>query len=72
MAIDALELTRKLVGIESTTYHEYPAGVFLEEFLKGEGWTVERMAVPKPAEGTPGAAGGGERFNVYAEMAGWG
>ncbi len=70
MAIDALELTRKLVQIESTTYHEYPAGVFLEEFLKGEGWTVERMAVPKPAEGTPGAAGGGERFNVYAEMAG--
>ena len=70
MAIDALELTRKLVAIESTTYHEYPAAVFLEEFLQEEGWTVERMAVPKPSEGTPGAAGGGERFNVYAQMPG--
>ncbi len=28
------------------------------------------MAVEKPAAGTPGAEGGGERFNVYAAMAG--
>jgi len=70
MAIDAVELTRRLVGILSTTYHEYEAGVFLEEFLAGEGWSVERMSVEKPAAGTPGAEGGGERFNVYAQIAG--
>ncbi len=70
MAIDAIELTRQLVGIPSTTYHEHDAGVFLEEFLAGEGWAVERMAVEKPEAGTPGAEGGGERFNVYAAMAG--
>lgn len=70
MGIDAVELTRRLVGIESTTYHEYAAGVFLHEFLEGEGWAVERMAVPKPEVGTPGAAGGGERFNVFAALPG--
>ena len=70
MAIDAIELTRKLVGIPSTTYHEHDAGLFLEQILIGEGWTVERMPVPKPPAGTPGAEGGGERFNVYAYAAG--
>ncbi|ADW69250.1 M20/M25/M40 family metallo-hydrolase [Granulicella tundricola] len=70
MAIDAVELTRQLVGIESTTYHEYPAGVFLHELLEGMGWAVERQEVPKPAVGTPGAECGGERFNVYAGMTG--
>ena len=70
MAIDAIELTRKLVGISSTTYHEHDAGMFLDELLTGEGWTVERMPVEKPAVGTPGAEGGGERFNVYAHVAG--
>ncbi len=40
MAIDAIELTRRLVGIASTTYHEHDAGVFLEAFLGGlrTGW----------------------------------
>lgn len=70
MAIDAIELTRRLVGIPSTTYHEYACGVFLEELLTAEGWVVERMAVAKPAAGTPGAEGCGERFNVVATMAG--
>jgi acetylornithine deacetylase len=74
MAIDPIELTRKLVNIHSTTYHEYDAGVFLHEFLAGEGWAVERMPVPKPEAGTPGAPDpdlpGGERFNVYAAMPG--
>ena len=70
MAIDAVELTRQLVKIQSTTYHEEPAGVFLEELLTAEGWTVERMPVERPVVGTPGAAGGGARFNVYARMAG--
>jgi acetylornithine deacetylase len=68
--IDVVELTKRLVAVPSTTYHEYEVGVFLEELLRGEGWTTERMAVAKPAAGTPGAEGGGERFNVYAEMAG--
>jgi acetylornithine deacetylase len=70
MAIDAIELTRRLVEIPSTTYHEEQAGVFLEQILRDEGWEVERMPVEKPAAGTPGAEGGGDRFNVYAQMAG--
>ncbi len=68
--MDAVELTRQLVGIESTTYHEYACGVFLDELLTSEGWVVERQAVPKPVDGTPGAQGGGERFNLYACAAG--
>ncbi len=70
MAIDAIELTRRLVNIPSTTYHEGACGEFLCEFLAGEGWEIERMPVPKPAAGTPGAEGGSERFNVYASMPG--
>ena len=69
MAIDAVELTRQLVGIESTTYHEHDAGVFLDDFLRREGWKVQRMEVDRPATGTPGAAGGGDRFNVFATLA---
>ena len=60
MAIDPVELTRRLVGIQSTTYHEHDAGVFLEQFLSAEGWAVERMPVDEA----------GERFNVYAAMDG--
>ncbi len=70
MAIDPLALTRQLVEIPSTTYHEHDAGVFLHEWLEQHGWAVERMPVPKPEQGTPGAEGGGERFNVYASQAG--
>jgi acetylornithine deacetylase len=70
MAIDPIELTRQLVNIHSTTYHEQAAGVFLHEFLAAQGWVVERMAVSTPAVGTPGAEGGGERFNVYAAVRG--
>ncbi len=70
MAIDPIELTRRLVRIPSTTYHEHDAGVFLAEFLASEDWAVERMPVERPAAGTPGAEGGGERFNVYAHMPG--
>ncbi len=66
MPIDPIELTRKLVAIHSTTYHEHDAGVVLDHTLTALGWQVERMPVPKPAVGTPGAEGGGERFNVYA------
>ena len=70
MAIDPIELTRQLVNIHSTTYHEHDAGVFLDEYLRSQGWTIERMPVPKPAVGTPGAEGGGERFNIYASIPG--
>ena len=70
MPIDAIELTRKLVNIESTTYHEGPAGAFLAEFLAAEGYAVEKMAVGQPDVALTPGAGGGERFNVYAAMAG--
>ena len=70
MPIDPIELTRQLVNIHSTTYHEHDAGVFLHEILAGEGWAVERMPVPKPDAGTPGAEGGGDRFNIFAAMPG--
>ena len=73
-AIDAIELTRQLVRIPSTTYHEYRAGVFLDEYLTAQGWSVERMPVPRPAAGTPGAEGAAgecmDRFNVVATMPG--
>ena len=70
MPIDPIELTRQLVNIPSTTYHEQAAGEFLASFLTAQDWAVERMPVPRPAAGTPGAEGGGERFNVYATQPG--
>jgi acetylornithine deacetylase len=60
--IDPIRFTRELAGIESTTYHEGPAGDFLAEFLAGRGWTVEKTPVPQPAE----SASNGPRWNVYA------
>ena len=70
MAIDPVALTRQLVEIESTTYHEGRCGVFLDEYLRGLGYQVEKQPVPQPAgENTPGA-GEGERFNVYATWPG--
>jgi acetylornithine deacetylase len=70
MSTDPIELTRQLVRIASTTYHEYAAGVFLDDLLTANGWQTERMPVAKPAVGTPGAEGGGERFNVFAKIPG--
>jgi acetylornithine deacetylase len=70
MAIDPIELTRQLVNIESTTYHEGAAGVFLHEFLEKERYTVERQAVAQPDRATTPGAGNGERFNVYAALPG--
>ena len=71
---DPIDLTRHLVAIESTTYHEHAAGTFLASFLEDQGWSVERMDVPRPVAGTPGAEGApGEcldRFNVFASMPG--
>ncbi len=70
MTIDPIELTRQLVQIPSTTYHEHECGVFLHGLLEGLGWTVERMPVPNPAAGTPGADGARDRFNVFASIPG--
>jgi acetylornithine deacetylase len=70
MAIDPIELTRRLVNIESTTYHEGLAAAFVAEFLGEQGWDVERMRVEQPdLQQTPGG-GTAERFNVYAAMHG--
>ena len=68
--IDPIALTRRLVDIESTTYHEAPAGEFLAGFLEDRGYVVERQPIdqPDPAQ-TPGG-GSGERFNIYAAPAG--
>ena len=70
MAIDPIALTRQLVDIESTTYHEGLAGAFLHEYLEGQRYKVERMAVAQPDLAQTPGAGSGERFNVYAAMAG--
>jgi len=65
MAIDPIQLTKQLVDIESTTYHEAPAGEFLAKFLAEQGYAIERQPVAQPHHAHPGA-GTGERFNVYA------
>ncbi|MGC2160838.1 MAG: M20/M25/M40 family metallo-hydrolase [Silvibacterium sp.] len=65
-ALDVVALTRSLVDIESTTYHEGPVGRFLADFLAGRGFAVETMAVPQPAESKSTS----ERLNVYAGAAG--
>jgi acetylornithine deacetylase len=66
MPIDPIALTKQLVDIESTTYHEARAGEFLRELFTREGWLVDTQAVEQPAaDWTPGG-GTGQRFNVYA------
>lgn len=70
MAIDPILLTRQLVDIESTTYHEGRCGEFLFEYLQGLGYNVEKQPVEQPElTRTPGG-GTGERFNLYATKAG--
>jgi acetylornithine deacetylase len=70
MAIDPIQLTKKLVDIESTTYCEGPAGVFLHEYLASLRYAVERMPVAQPDRACTPGAGTGERFNVYAALPG--
>ncbi len=70
MAIDPIQLTRQLVDIESTTYCEGPAGVFLHEYLIAQRYAVERMPVTQPDHASTPGAGRGERFNVYAALPG--
>lgn len=60
--IDPIQLTRDLVAIESTTYHEGPVGDYLAGFLTGLGWKVELTPVPQPTDSEPA----GPRWNVYA------
>lgn len=70
MPIDPIQLTRDLVNIDSTTYHEGAVGEFLADFLAHQGYAVERQAVSQPdSKLTPGA-GAGDRFNVYAAQPG--
>ncbi|HEY0263659.1 MAG TPA: M20/M25/M40 family metallo-hydrolase [Granulicella sp.] len=69
MAIDPISLTRQLVDIDSTTYHEGLAGAFLYDLLSAQRYVVERQEVSQPTPGTPGV-GSGERFNVYAALPG--
>jgi acetylornithine deacetylase len=61
-ALDPIRFTRQLVEIESTTYHEGDVGDFLEEFLRGRGWPVQKTPVPQPVE----SGRGDPRWNVYA------
>jgi acetylornithine deacetylase len=64
--LDPIVFTRQLCAIESTTYHEGAVGDFLEEYLAGRGWAVEKTPVEQPRE----SAGGGLRWNIYAGAAG--
>lgn len=66
MNIDAIDLTRKLVNIESISYHEGAVGAFLAEYLAARRYAVERMAVSQHDPAQTSGGGAGERFNVYA------
>ncbi len=60
--LDPVDLTRRLVDIESITYNEAAVGEYLDALLCERGFAVERMAVPQPAK----SRFTGERFNLYA------
>src|ERR1700749_2274074 len=60
--LDPLDLTPRVVKIESTTYNEGAVGEFLDGFLQDRGFAVERMPVTQPAN----SRYSGPRFNVYA------
>lgn len=70
MAIDPIALTRQLVDIESTTYNEGRCGEFLYEYLRGQGYDVEKQPVEQPETARTPGGGSGARFNVYATMPG--
>jgi acetylornithine deacetylase len=62
MTLDPIQLTRRLVDIESITYNEGAVGAFLAEFLATHGFAVEKMPVEQNAESRSTS----ERFNVFA------
>ena len=62
MSFDPVQLTRRLVDIESITYNEGAVGEFLAEFLTQRGFAVERMAVEQHQESRTTS----DRLNVYA------
>jgi acetylornithine deacetylase len=62
MSIDPVQLTRRLVDIESITYNEGAVGAFLAEFLANRNFSVEKMPVEQHKE----SRSTGERSNVYA------
>ena len=66
MSFDPVQLTRRLVDIESTTYNEGSVGAFLAEFLESRKFAVETTAVQQANESRIQ----GERFNVYASVLG--
>ena len=66
MTLDPVQLTRQLIDIESTSYGEGAAGVFLAELLDSRGFAVEKMHVA--SKGENGATT--DRFNVYASLPG--
>lgn len=68
--LDPIALTRQLVDIDSTTYHEGACGEFLAGFLAERGWDVRRQAVAQPDLAKTPGAGTGERFNVIATVPG--
>lgn len=70
MTINAIELTRRLVNIDSTTYHEGLVANFVAEFLAEQRYDVERMPVEQPELQAASGGGTAERFNVYAAMSG--
>jgi acetylornithine deacetylase len=60
--LDPLELTRRLVDIESFTYNEGAVGAYLDALLQERGFAVERTEVAQP----PQSRYSGPRFNLYA------
>lgn len=62
MNFDPIQLTRRLVDIESVSYNEGAVGAFLAEFLGTQGFAVEKMPVEQHKESRSTS----ERFNVYA------
>ena len=70
MELDPIALTRQLVDIDGTTYHEGPTGRFLAEFLAHLGYVVERQPVSQPDPALTPGGGADERFNVYASLPG--
>ncbi len=66
--LDPVQLTRRLVDIESLTFNEGAVGRFLAGFLEERGFCVERMPVEQSASSHRRPDAIGERFNVYAGL----